>query len=180
MNELIEKEKIENMIYKIRGVEVMLDSDLAKLYECKNGTKEINQAVKNNIDKFPERYSFKLTNHECKDLWSKYLTANVSSKSRSNPRVFTEQGVYMLATILKGKKASQMTLQIMDAFVLMKKYISEELKNNKMLINHEERILKLEESFDKFSSKEKTIIYEGKIYDSYSILIDIFMKQIMK
>ena len=174
MNELIEKEKIESMIYKIRGVEVMLDSDLAKLYECKNGTKEINQAVKNNIDKFPERYSFKLTNHECKDLWSKYLTANVSSKSRSNPRVFTEQGVYMLATILKGKKASQMTLQIMDAFVLMKKYISEELKNNKMLINHEERILKLEESFNKFSSKEKTIIYEGKIYDSYSILIDIF------
>lgn len=173
-NKLIEKEKIENMIYKIRGVEVMLDSDLARLYECKNGTKEVNQAVKNNIDKFPERYSFKLTNHECKDLWSKYLTANISSKSRSNPRVFTEQGVYMLATILKGKKASQMTLQIMDAFVLMKKYISEELKNNKMLINHEERILKLEESFDKFSSKEKTIIYEGKIYDSYSILIDIF------
>lgn len=170
MNELIAKEKIENMIYKIRGVEVMLDSDLARLYECKNETKEINQAVKNNMDKFPERYSFKLT----KDLWSKYLIANVSSKSRSNPRVFTEQGVYMLATILKGKKASQMTLQIMDAFVLMKKYISEELKNNKMLINHEERILKLEELFDKFSSKEKTIIYEGKIYDSYSILIDIF------
>ena len=170
MNELIAIEKIENMIYKIRGVEVMLDSDLARLYECKNETKEINQAVKNNMDKFPERYSFKLT----KDLWSKYLIANVSSKSRSNPRVFTEQGVYMLATILKGKKASQMTLQIMDAFVLMKKYISEELKNNKMLINHEERILKLEELFDKFSSKEKTIIYEGKIYDSYSILIDIF------
>ena len=140
------------------------------IIDITNETKEINQAVKNNMDKFPERYSFKLT----KDLWSKYLIANVSSKSRSNPRVFTEQGVYMLATILKGKKASQMTLQIMDAFVLMKKYISEELKNNKMLINHEERILKLEESFNKFSSKEKTIIYEGKIYDSYSILIDIF------
>lgn len=84
MNELIEKEKIESMIYKIRGVEVMLDSDLARLYECKNGTKEVNQAVKNNIDKFPERYSFKLTNQECKDLWSKYLTANVSSKSSSS------------------------------------------------------------------------------------------------
>ena len=79
------------------------------------------------MDKFPERYSFKLTDYGCKNLWSKYLTANISSKSRSNPRVFTEQGVYMLATILKGKKASQMTLQIMDAFVLMKKYISEEL-----------------------------------------------------
>ena len=173
MNELIEKEKIESMIYKIRGVEVMLDSDLARLYECKNGTKEINQAVKNNIDKFPERYSFKLT----KDLWSKYLTANVSSKSRSNPRVFTEQGVYMLATILKGKKASQMTLQIMDAFVLMKKYISEELKNNKMLINHEERILKLEESFDKFSSKEKTIIRAHKLmwFKTYLLYITYYL-----
>ncbi len=151
----------------------MLDSDLARLYECKNGTKEINQAVKNNIDKFPERYSFKLT----KDLWSKYLIANVSSKSRSNPRVFTEQGVYMLATILKGKKASQMTLQIMDAFVLMKKYISEELKNNKMLINHEERILKLEESFDKFSSKEKTIIRAHKLmwFKTYLLYITYYL-----
>ena len=90
------------------------------------------------------------------------------------PKVFTEQGVYMLATILKGKKASHMTLQIMDAFVLMKKYISEELIKSKMLVNHEERILKLAESFNKFSSKQKTIIYEGKIYDAFSILIDIF------
>ncbi|MGM9834550.1 MAG: ORF6N domain-containing protein [Bacilli bacterium] len=158
----------------MRGVEVMLDSDLARLYECKNGTKEVNQAVKNNIDKFPKRYSFQLTDDECKYLWSKFLTANISSKSRSNPRVFTEQGVYMLATILKGKKASQMTLQIMDAFVLMKRYISEGLINSRILVNHEERILKLEESFNKFSSKEKTIIYEGKIYDAFSVLIDMF------
>ena len=127
MNEIIEKEKIESLIYEIRGLEVMLDSDLARLYECKNGTKEINQAVRNNMDKFPERYSFQLTDEEYKNLRSKFLTANISSKSRSNPRVFTEQGVYMLATILKGKKASQMTLQIMDAFVLMKRHISEVL-----------------------------------------------------
>lgn len=58
MNEVIEKEQIESLIYVVRGVEVMLDSDLARLYECKNGTKEVNQAVKNNIDKFPERYCF--------------------------------------------------------------------------------------------------------------------------
>lgn len=76
MNEIIEKEKIESLIYVVRGAEVMLDSDLAKLYECKNGTKEINQAVKNNPDKFPERYSFQLTNEECKYLQSKNLTAN--------------------------------------------------------------------------------------------------------
>lgn len=118
MNEVIEKEKIENMIYEIRGVEVMLDSDLQSFMNAKSGTKEVNQVVKNNIDKFPKRYSFKLTDQEYKNLWSKYLTANISFKYRSNPRVFTEQGVYMLATILKGKKASQITL---DAFVLIKK-----------------------------------------------------------
>ena len=177
MNEVIEKEQIESLIYVVRGVEVMLDSDLAKLYECKNGTKEVNQAVKNNIDKFPERYCFQLTDEEYKNLRSKILTSSLDNSyggRRYLPKVFTEQGVYMLATILKGKKASQMTLQIMDAFVLMKNYISEELIKSKMLVNHEERILKLEESFNKFSSKEKTIIYEGKIYDAYSILIDIF------
>ena len=177
MNGVIEKEQIESLIYVVRGVEVMLDSDLAKLYECKNGTKEVNQAVKNNIDKFPERYCFQLTDEEYKNLRSKILTSSLDNSyggRRYLPKVFTEQGVYMLATILKGKKASQMTLQIMDAFVLMKNYISEELIKSKMLVNHEERILKLEESFNKFSSKEKTIIYEGKIYDAYSILIDIF------
>ncbi len=93
---------------------------------------------------------------------------------RYNPRTFTEQGVYMLATILKCKKATNMTLYIMDAFIVMKNYISDDLiKNNNILINHENRILKLEESFDKLSSKQTSIIYDGKIYDAYSILIDI-------
>ena len=66
MNEIIEELKIEKMIYEIRGKQVMLDSDLAKLYQCKNGTKEINQAVKNNLEKFPERFSWKLTDEEAK------------------------------------------------------------------------------------------------------------------
>lgn len=174
MDKIIEKEniKIENLIYEIRGVEVMLDSDLARLYQVE--TKRINEAVKNNLEKFPDRFSWKLTEDEKKYLWSKFSTANISKKRRTNPTVFTEQGVYMLATILKSKVATEVTIAIMDAFVLMKKYISEGLINNKMLVNHEERILILEESFNKFSSKEKTIIYEGKIYDAYSILIDIF------
>ena len=101
MNELQDTMNIEEMIYEVRGKQVMLDSDLAKLYHCKNGTKEINQAVKNNLDKFPERFSFKLLDSEFKYLRSKILTANINSKSRTNPRVFTEQGVAMLATILK-------------------------------------------------------------------------------
>lgn len=153
----------------------MLDSDLAKLYECKNGTKEVNQAVRNNMDKFPERYSFRLTNEESKNLRSKFLTSssvNGYGGRRYNPRVFTEQGVYMLATILKGKKATNMTLYIMDAFVYMRKYLSNDSRSS-ILINHEERIMKLEESFDKLASRRSSIIYEDKIYDAYSVLVGI-------
>lgn len=173
MNEIVETEKIENMIYEIRGKQVMLDSDLARLYGCKNGTKEVNQAVKNNIEKFPERYCFQLNDFEKKILRSKFLTTKSNSKSRTNPRVFTEQGIYMLATVLKSKNATNMTLFIMDAFVFMKKYILNDSLNSKMLTNHEERILKLEESFNKLSAKQNSIIYEGCIYDSYSLLLDI-------
>ena len=173
MNEITETEKIENMIYEIRGKQVMLDSDLARLYGCKNGTKEVNQAVKNNIEKFPERYCFQLNDFEKKILRSKFLTAKSNSKSRTNPRVFTEQGIYMLATVLKSKNATNMTLFIMDAFVYMKKYILNDSLNSKMLTNHEERILRFEESFDKLSAKQNSIIYEGCIYDSYSLLLDI-------
>lgn len=79
---------VKDMIYEIRGKQVMLDSDLAILYGCKNGTKEINQAVKNNPNKFPERYCFSLTNSENNYLRSKFLTAN--NKRRSNSTVFTE------------------------------------------------------------------------------------------
>lgn len=174
-NEIIKEEKVENMIYEIRGKQVMLDSDLAKLYECKNGTKEVNQAVRNNMDKFPERYSFRLTNEESKNLRSKFLTSssvNGYGGRRYNPRVFTEQGVYMLATILKGKKATNMTLYIMDAFVYMRKYLSNDSRSS-ILINHEERIMKLEESFDKLASRRSSIIYEDKIYDAYSVLVGI-------
>ena len=155
MNELINEEKIEDLIYEIRGVQVMLDSDLARLYGCKNGTKEVNQAVKNNIEKFPERYMFRLSDEEVINLRSKFLTANVNSKSRINPTVFTEHGVYMLATILKGKKAANMTLFIMDAFVQMKQFLRTEVLNNEILVNHEERIIKLEESFAKFDKKKE-------------------------
>ncbi len=174
MNEVVEKEIVDDLIYEVRGVQVMLDSDLARLYECKNGTKEINQAVKNNPEKFPNRYCFKITDEEFRELRSKHLTTKFNNMSRTTPRVFTEQGIYMLATILKGSRATHMTLLIMDTFVMMKKYISNDLINNKVLINHEERILKLEESFAKLSNKQISVIYDGKIYDAYSILLDIF------
>jgi hypothetical protein len=130
MNEIIEsKVNIEELIYEIRGKQVMLDSDLAYLYECKNGTKEINQAVKNNIEKFPERFSWKLTDEESKIFLVKKFDQKIETRGGkyNNPRVFTEQGVMMLATILKSKIATLTTIRIMDAFVEMKKYFSNDI-----------------------------------------------------
>ena len=183
MYKLKEELNIENMIYEIRGKQVMLDSDLSKLYQCKNGTKEINQAVKNNPDKFPERYSFQLSDNEYNNLRSNFLTSSLESGyggRRYNPRVFTEQGIAMLSTILKSKVAVETSIRIMDAFVKMRKIISSNLIEqkyiNELVIKDNERINLLEESFSKLEKKEKVnhIFYEGQIYDAYSLLIDIF------
>ena len=174
MYELKEELNIENMIYEIRGKQVMLDSDLARLYECTNGTKTINQAVKRQINKFPERYMFQLNELEFKNICGPNMGPQVN-KIRTMPYAFTEQGVAMLATILKTPVADIVSMKIIDAFVYMKRYLSFENKTS-IILNHEERILKLEESFDKLNEKEKinTIFYEGQIYDAYSLLIDIF------
>lgn len=169
-------DNVENMIYEINGIQVMLDSELAKLYQCKNGTKEINQAVKNNPLKFPDRFSWILNDRELKELRSKNLTTNYSKMSRSNPRVFTEQGVMMLATILKSEVAVEVSIIIMDAFVKLRRYISSSLINSEMILNHENRILKLETTFNKIQKQEKvnTIFFEGQIFDAYVLLLDIF------
>ncbi len=179
INDLIEIEdiKIENMIYEIRDKQVMLDSDLAKLYHVE--TKRINEAVKNNIEKFPERFSFVLTNEEAINLRSKISTSRLNNHggNRYAPRVFTEQGVAMLATILKSKVATQVSIRIMDAFVAMRKYISSDLiEHSKMLINHENRLSLLENTFDSFKDKNNHIFFEGQIYDAYSLMIKIFDK----
>ena len=115
MNEIIEKEEvvIEDMIYEINGKEVMLDSDLAELYHVE--TKRINEAVKNNPEKFPKRYLFRLSESDCSILKSKFSTSK--GGSRKGHTAFTEQGIYMLATILKGDRAISTTLAIVDTFV---------------------------------------------------------------
>ena len=130
--ELKEEIKIEDMIYEIRGKQVMLDSDLARLYQVE--TKRINEAVKNNMEKFPERFSWVLNVYEENDLRSKISTSNIRRGGRRyKTRVFTEQGVAMLATILKSKVATEVSINIMDAFVLMKKYISSSLIEQKYI-----------------------------------------------
>jgi len=178
MKELENKEKnVESMIYEVRGRQVMLDSDLAKLYQCKSGTKEINQAVKNNIEKFPERFSFILSENEFQDLRSNFLTTKKYNMVRTLPRVFTEQGVAMLATIIKSKVAINVSIQIMDAFVTMRKYVSNNLLANNpiehKLLEHDKRISLLEDTFNDFKEKNNHIFFEGQIYDAYSLLIDL-------
>ena len=176
MYELKEELNIENMIYEIRGKQVMLDSDLAKLYNVE--TKRINEAVKNNPDKFPGRFYFRINENEFLSLKSKISTSKGGSRKGHN--VFTEQGIAMLSTILKSKVAVETSIRIMDAFVKMRKYISanlieqDNMKN--MLIKHDNEIKLLQESFSKLEEKEKVnhIFYEGQIYDAYSLLIDIF------
>lgn len=180
MNEIIVKDsiKIENLIYEIRGKQVMLDYDLAKLYGVE--TKRINEAVKNNIEKFPERYCFRITEKEYSSLKSKIST--LKGGSRKGHTVFTEQGVYMLATILKSRVASEITIAIMDAFVIMKNIINTSLIEqkyiNSLVLEHDNEIRLLQESFNKLSTKEKInhIFYNGQIYDAYSLLIDILNK----
>ena len=130
MNELqvIDNIKIEDMIYEIRGKQVMLDSDLAYLYNCKNGTKSINLAVRRNKNRFPDDFCFRLTDEESKLIWFQIETKKVKIETRggkyNNPMVFTEQGVAMLASVIHTEVAEQRSIQIMRAFVIMKKYIS--------------------------------------------------------
>ena len=179
MNNLIIKdnEKIESLIYEIRGKQVMLDSDLARLYGVE--TKRINEAVKNNFEKFPERFSWILNDLDALNLRSKISTSSHGER-RYNPRVFTEQGVAMLATILKFQTAKKVSIAIMDAFVLMRRYISTNLVeqkyiNNQVLKNTED-IKILKETFDEFKPKINSLFYEGQIYDAYSLLLEILNK----
>ena len=184
MYELKEELNIENMIYEIRGKQVMFNSDVARLYNVE--TKRINEIIKRNINRFPEEFCFQITIEELEKLFSRsqIATLNKSNNYRGYnikylPYVLTEQGIMMISGLLKSDIAVKVNIQIIDAFVKMRKYISNNLyQNEKILINHENRLLMLEESFDKLNEKEKInhIFYEGQIYDAYSLLIDILSK----
>ena len=182
MNEIVENDviNIENMIYEFDGKEVMLDTDLAKLYHVE--TKRINDAVNRNKEKFPNKISWITNDTEVEILWSQNATANISSKSRTNPRVFTEQGVYMLATILKSKEAIMTSIRIMDTFVNMRHYINYNknvLPRRFLLLEDkvDNNTKRIDELFDKFNPKvitKNSIFYKNDIYDAYSVLIEIF------
>ena len=168
--------KIENLIYEIRGKQVMLDSDLARLYHTE--TRRINEAVNRNKAKFPERFCFRIMESEYNFLKSQFATSK--GGSRKGHTVFTEQGVAMLATILKTDVATKVSIAIMDAFVAMRKYISSNLLEQKYINNivfeHDSQIKLLQSTFNKLEEKKKVneIYFDGQIYDAYSKIQEIF------
>ena len=170
---------VKKIVELIQACHLVATRDVAKLYNVE--TKVLNQVIKRNINRFPEEFCLQITDSELRDLILR--SQNVTSSwnnyggTRYLPYVLTEQGIMMLSGLLKNDIAAKVNVQIIDAFVKMRKYISGNLYlNEKIIVNHENRILKLEESFDKLNEKEKinAIFYEGQIYDAYSLLIDIF------
>ncbi len=198
MNELKEQIDIKSLIYEVRGVEVMLDSDLAFLYGCTNGTKTINQAVKRNIERFPNNFYFQLTKEECKFINSSRSQIGTLNKSGDNrgynlkylPYAFTEQGVAMLSSVLRTKEAAKVSVNIMNAFVYMRKFISENKDIFKRVVQMENKTDYIENTlkefdnnfkilFNKFERKEdlkSKLFFNGEIYDAYSLLVDIIGK----
>ena len=173
---IIDNINIQNKIYNIRGFQVMLDSDLSQLYGVE--TKRINEAVRNNPDKFPDDFYFEATNDELENLRSKFSTSSWGG-NRYSPKLFTEQGIYMLATILKSKVATDITVMIIRTFANMRKlinsndfYIHQLKELEKRQLTYE---IKSDEKFDKiFDALENKqihptngIFYNGQIFDAY-------------
>lgn len=118
--QIVNTKEVETIVIELRGQKVLLDRDVAELYGVE--TKHVNQAVKNNLDKFPKGYINELNINEMQYLRSKFSTANLSLKSRATPKAFTERGLYMLATILKSPRATQTTIAIIDSFTKIREF----------------------------------------------------------
>jgi len=179
----LKTDSIQKMIYEIRGQQVMLDSDLARLFNCKNGTKDVNKAVKRNTDRFPEDFYFQLSNEECKTI-SRFQNGTLKRKQGQNikylPFVFTEEGVAQLASILHTEIAAQMSVAIMRAFVFLRHYVEDDLLDqkyyNNLTLKNNLEIKELQNSFNSFKEDKEVdeLYFDGKIYDAYSKIIDIF------
>ena len=180
---IYDTEKIKNLIYNIRGKQVMLDSDVAMLYHYE--TRKINQTVKRNIERFPENFCFQLTENEIECLRSQFVILNKNGRGQHSkylPYAFTEQGITMLSGLLKNEVAVQVSINIMNAFVEMRKFIANNGQIFSRLTNVEYRLLEHDKKFDEvFNELQKNeenkfqqqIFYNGQIYDAYSLIVDI-------
>ena len=178
-------EDIKNLIYTIRGKQVMLDSDVADMYCCE--TKYVNRVVKRNIERFPKDFCFQLTENEFQTLRFQFGTSKQNEDVRGGrrylPYVFTEQGIAMLAGVLKSDIAIQVSISIIKSFIEMRKFISSNGQIFERLTKVEYKLLehdkKFNEVFNQLQLEEnikQKIFFEGQIYDAYSLIIDIIKK----
>lgn len=172
--------EIKNLIYTIRGKQVMLDSDLASLYQVE--TKNLNKAVKRNIERFPVSFCFQLTEEEVQNLRFQSGTSSVSYGGRRYlPYVFTEQGIAMASAILRSDIAVKVSVEIMEAFVEMRRILISNASLFHRLDNIELKQLEADQKFEDIfkaleSDKlhtEKGIFYDGQIFDAYTFISDI-------
>ena len=187
MDKLIEidEQNIKNKIFSIRSLSVMLDRDLAELYGVE--TKIFNQAVKRNIERFPENFRFQLTDEEYKILRSQFVTLRFYSENKWGkhtkylPYVFTEQGVSMLSAVLKSKIAIDISIKIINSFVNMRKTISNNALISQRLETLEQKQYHNDEKFDKlFDALEdkslkprQGIFYDGQVFDAYNFVANL-------
>jgi len=177
----ISNEEIKNLIYTIRGKQVMLDSDVARLYHYE--TRRINETVKRNSERFPIEFCFQLTSKENETLKSQFATSNIRGGKQKLPYVFTEKGILMLSGLLKNEVAIEVSIKIVEAFVEMRKFLSSNGQLFERLTNVEYKLLehdkKFDQIFDQLQHEEnikQKIFFEGQIYDAYSLIIDIIKK----
>lgn len=187
-HEEISENTIRNLIYVVRGQQVMLDSDLAMLYQVE--TKRLNENVKRNRKRFPYNFCFQLTEEEMNSLRSQFATSKeIDSKGgrRYTPYVFTEQGIAMLSAVLRSDVAIQVSIKIMNAFVAMRRFFA----NNSLMFEQISEIKakqleyqkstdeKFDEIFTYISEHEEVsqkIFFEGQIYDAFSLLTQLVSK----
>ncbi len=181
----IQGDDIKSLIYNIRGRQVMIDSDLARLYQVK--TKRLNEQVRRNIKRFPEEFRFQLTDRETYELVANCDRLNPLKHSSNNPYCFTESGIAMLSSVLKSDIAIKVSIKIMSTFVEMRKFLifNQELYPmlNKIELRLVETDIKLDENEKKFKkifdyiseTKEvsQKVFFDGQIYDAYSLLVGI-------
>jgi hypothetical protein len=170
----LSKLQIENRIFTIRGNHVMIDRDLAEMYQVE--TKVLNQAVKRNIERFPEVFRFQLTDHEKTELVTNCYRFGSLKHSSNNPFAFTEQGVAMLSAVLRSNIAIKVSIQIINAFVEMRKMIANQSGLIQRMEGVERKLIETDQKFEKiFKALEgntiptQGIFYDGQIFDAYKL-----------
>ena len=180
-----EVEDIKQKIFTIRGKQVILDSDVAKLYDYE--TKNINKAMKRNIERFPEDFCFQITDDEKKVLRFQNGTLELEKGKGQHtkylPYAYTEQGIAMLSGLLKNEIAIQVSINIMRAFIEMRKFITSNGQVFERLTNVEYKLLehdkKIEELFAEFEQGDKItqkLFFDGQIWDSYNLIVNIIKR----